>query len=262
MGFLLKKFFSYWLMPLPFGLLLLSLGLFVWYFFKWNKSGKTLSVLGFLWLLTLGNGAVSSFLLSGLEARYKPVPELAADTVLPTELTSCEYIVVLGGGHAEGANRAALSRLSSSALARLTEGVRLAQMLPRAKLVLSGPADSNGKTHATLLEQAAVSLGFSKERIIKIDTAKDTEDEARAVGLLVKHSKLALVTSAYHMHRAKQLFEKKDLQVYPCPTDFKGRQVFLRAPRTWSWDTDALSESTVAVHEHLGLWWNQLRGQL
>jgi uncharacterized SAM-binding protein YcdF (DUF218 family) len=47
-------------------------------------------------------------------------------------------------------------------------------------------------------------------------------DEADAVKELISPSKkIILVTSAFHMYRAKKLFEKQGFVVIPCKVDYK-----------------------------------------
>ena len=51
---------------------------------------------------------------------------------------------------------------------------------------------------------------------------ENTADEAVAVRELINpNKKIILVTSAYHMYRAKKLFEKKGLIVTPYKVDYK-----------------------------------------
>ena len=64
-----------------------------------------------------------------------------------------------------------------------------------------------------------------------------------------------LVTQAWHMPRAVDVFEKAGLKVIPAPTAFKSG-----GPKTslgWLPDTRALNDSRLALHEMLGsLWYN------
>ena len=51
---------------------------------------------------------------------------------------------------------------------------------------------------------------------------ENTAEEAVAVKELISSSKrIILVTSAYHMYRAKRLFEKQGFQVVPYKVDYK-----------------------------------------
>jgi uncharacterized SAM-binding protein YcdF (DUF218 family) len=73
-----------------------------------------------------------------------------------------------------------------------------------------------------VLKEYAISNGIPSEKIIVTKDVKNTADEAVAVKELISPSKrIILVTSAYHMYRAKRLFEKQGFIVIPCKVDYK-----------------------------------------
>lgn len=261
--FWLKKFISFWLMPLPFCLTLLAAGLVLSLAGKRAaRLGRLLASLGAILLLLVSNKVVSNRLILPLERTYASQPEVKPGEAPPPELAPCSFIVVLGGGHNDMVGNAALTKLSSSALARIVEAVRLSRILPRAQLVVSGPASYNGVTHASILSRAAISLGVDPARIVQVDTARDTEDESQAVKARVGSARVALVTSGWHMPRAAALFRKAGVEVIPCPTDFLGRVNAGVHPDDWTWDTESLERSTFAVRERVGYLWVWLRGKV
>ena len=138
--FWLKKFIAFWLMPLPFCLTLLVVGTCYLFSPRLNRTGRRLVAMATLLLLLFGNKYVSTALIRPLEQRFPAVPELDAGQPVPRALAACRYVVVLGGGHADVTGLSATNKLSSSARARLAEGVRLARILPSARLIVSGPA--------------------------------------------------------------------------------------------------------------------------
>jgi uncharacterized SAM-binding protein YcdF (DUF218 family) len=260
--FWLKKFISFWLMPLPFCLTLLAVGTCYLFSPRLSRLGRRLVTMGTLLLLLFGNKAVSTALVQPLERRYPPVPEFGEGAPIPPRLAGCRYVVVLGGGHGDVAGFSATNKLSSSALARLVEGVRLARALPQAQLIMSGPAAPGYPSHAAVLAEAAVSLGLDRTRIILIDTAHDTEDESQRVKAIVGTAHIALVTSAWHMPRAAALFRKAGVATVPCPADFSARS---NAYFNWAdlaWDAESLDRSTYAVRENVGYLWVWLRGKV
>lgn len=262
MLFLLKKFVSFWLMPLPLSALLLSLGLLFLFWKKKLKLGRSLVLLGFGVLLVFGNKAVSRQLVSSLENSYPA--RLAAESASLSqdpELARCGYIMILGSGHQDAEELPAASRLSESARARLVEGVRLARLLPDAKVIVSGPAEVGGRTHASVLAASAVSLGLEPKRLMLIDTALDTESEAAQAKALVGDAPLALVTSAWHLPRAAALFQRQGMRVVPCPSDYLGQSPKPLRLSDYGWEVESLGRSTAAVHEYLGLLWQKLRGK-
>ena len=263
MLFTLKKFTAFWLMPLPFCLTLIVGGLLLeWLWRKRPKVGHTLVIIGAAALFLFSNKLVSNWLILPLESKYPSQPELKAGVPPPAGLQACQYVVVLGGGHNDLLGPAATNKLSTSALARIVEGVRLARALPQATLIVSGPAGPVGVTHASILSRAAIALGMDPKRIVQVDTARDTEEESLAVRSRVGDGPVALVTSAWHMPRAAALFRKAGVTILPCPTDYLGR-VGAKGfhPEDWTWDTESLERSTFAVRERLGYLWISLRGK-
>jgi len=258
--FWLKNLVAPFLMPLALTLLCGIVGLALLLSRRWQRPGRILLAFSVLVLLTASNRWVSGRLMAPLESRYPAVGELPPGDALPPELAACRYVVVLGSGHVDSAGRPALSRLSNSARARLTEGVRLLRLLPAARLVVSGPSlTPGGPTHAQVLADAAVSLGVARPRILLIDDARDTEEETARLRARLGEAPLAVVTSAWHLPRAMDLCAAQGLHALPCPTDF----LYCPSAATrWSdlaWDVSSFERSTAAVHERLGLWWSRLR---
>ncbi|MDD2763342.1 MAG: ElyC/SanA/YdcF family protein [Opitutaceae bacterium] len=259
--FWLKKLFSPLLSPLAFSLACGVLGLVLARSRRWQRTGRALLTLPVLVLLAAGNKWISGRLIAPLESRYPAVGDFQPGEPLPAGLAACRYVVVLGGGHDDRNDLPALSRLSTSARARLAEGVRLLRLLPGAQLVVSGPGFDRGPTHAQLLADSAVSLGIERTRILMIDDARDTEEEAARLHEVLGDAPVALVTSAWHLPRAMALGAAQGLHALPCPSDFLDRSGGLRRFSDFTWDVSSLERSTAAVHEWLGGWWSRLRGR-
>ncbi len=260
--FALKKFVSFWLMPLPFCLTLLVAGAGLACRKKSARLGRGLLGTGIVLLLFFSNKVASTWLVAPLEQRYASIPDLSAPATVPAELAACRWVVVLGGGHGDLPGFAPNNKLSGTALARIVEGVRLVQALPDARLIVSGPGVGTHPTHASVLAQTALLLGVPAARIVRIETARDTEEEAQAAQLIAHGQPVALVTSAWHLPRAAALFRKAGVQTLPCPTDFTARS---GAEFRWSeltWDTDSLERSTWAVRERVGYFWGWLRDKV
>ena len=258
--FWLKKFISFWLMPLPFCLALLVSGLLLVRLPRRSRFGRGLLALATALLLLFSNRAVSNRLLAPLEGRYHAIPEVAAGAPVPASIAGCSVVVVLGGGHTDMPGIPAAGQLSSSALARIAEATRLLGVLPGARLVVSGPGEPGRPTHAAVLARAAESLGIDPARITQVDTALDTEDESNVVARIVGNARVALVTSAWHMPRAAALFRRAGVDFTPCPADFMSRGDFQFRWANLAWDSESLERSTLAVHEWIGLIWLRLRG--
>jgi uncharacterized SAM-binding protein YcdF (DUF218 family) len=261
MLFWLKKVISYWLMPLPVCIVLVVAAWCLMRSEKRARLGRRLLAAAALLLLLLGNVTVSTWLVRPLEGLYPALPEFQSAAEIPPELASCRFVVVLGGGHGDMPGLSSTNKLWPPSLGRIAEAVRILHFLPDARLIVSGPGDGTHPTHASVLAQAAVSMGVDRSRIQMIDTARDTEDEAHAVKALVGEAKVALVTSAWHMPRAAALFRDARVHALPCPVDYSAKPTPGLDLHDFGWDVESLERSTHAVHERLGLLWLRLRGK-
>ena len=84
------------------------------------------------------------------------------------------------------------------------------------------PWKKNWKPEGFVLRDKAISLGISQAKILVTENVKNTYEESIAVTKLIpNNSSVILVTSAFHMHRSKYLFENQGFKVIPFPVDFK-----------------------------------------
>jgi len=108
---------------------------------------------------------------------------------------------------------------------RFFEGIALFKAGKAQKLVFTGgkmPWNKAKKTEGKVLKEYAISSGISSEKIFVTKDVENTANEAVAVKELISPSKrIILVTSAYHMYRAKKLFEKQGFEVIPYKVDYK-----------------------------------------
>jgi uncharacterized SAM-binding protein YcdF (DUF218 family) len=87
------------------------------------------------------------------------------------------------------------------------------------------PWDKVKKTEGEVLKDYAISNGIPSEKIFVTKNVENTAEEAVAVKEFIGTSKrIILVTSAYHMYRAKRLFEKKEIEVIPYKVDYKSER--------------------------------------
>jgi uncharacterized SAM-binding protein YcdF (DUF218 family) len=108
---------------------------------------------------------------------------------------------------------------------RFFGGVALFKAGKAQKLIFTGgkmPWDKAKKTEGDILKEYAISNGIPSEKILVTKDVENTADEALAVKELISPSKrIILVTSAYHMFRAKRLFEKQGFNVIAYKVDYK-----------------------------------------
>lgn len=263
MFFWLKKVIGYWLMPLPFCMALLALGLCLVWRNRYPRLGRALTVFSLVVLVVCSNRTVSYWLFEPLASAYPPIAEFTPEKPVPPEIASARFIIVLGGGHTNTDQGSALSKLSIYGLQRLTEGVRLAKALPGATLIVSGPSAGKGlPTHASVLAQAAVSLGIDPLRIRQVDTARDTEDEAQATRAIAGDEQVLVVTSAWHMTRSAAFFHKKGVNFLPAPTDYQGKSREGLTLWALGCDLESFNRTTLALRERLGLLWGRMTGKI
>jgi uncharacterized SAM-binding protein YcdF (DUF218 family) len=104
-----------------------------------------------------------------------------------------------------------------------------------------------------VLKKMALSLGVSETSIRLTQEVGNTKDEAVAVkvALGIKEPEIILVTSAYHMVRAKKIFEREGIRVIPFPVDFKV-SVDKKTPMDFLPSPAALMLTDIAVREFIG----------
>jgi uncharacterized SAM-binding protein YcdF (DUF218 family) len=84
------------------------------------------------------------------------------------------------------------------------------------------PWDNVQKTEGEVLKEYAIKNTIPQENILITKDVENTADEAKAVKELIgSKKKIILVTSAFHMYRAKKLFEKQGFNIVTYKVDFK-----------------------------------------
>lgn len=245
MLFTVKKFVSIFLMPMSLGLILFFIGL-MFLLNKNYKRAKTFLIVSFIWLAIVGYSPFSNYLIQPLENQYKSYIKVDPNI---------KYVLVLGSGHVTNKELSSLSQLSTTALMRLSEGIRIYRQLDNAKLILSGYEGKDSIPHALVAKKVAVSLGVPEVDIITQEEAKDTAEEAIYVKKTVENNKFILVTSAFHMPRAIKIFEGANLNPIAAPTDYLSKEDgdFLREPRG-----KEIRKTEIAMHEYIGTIWHDM----
>lgn len=231
--------------PLAASLLLMALGLLL--SIRLRRSGVIVGALGVLML------AVSSFTTTGA-LLIRPLEERFERTAWPQHVGA---IILLGG--ASNGPISAARQISELNLAgdRFAETLRLAQLYPEAKIVISGGMavlQDGGEPEAETAQRFFLGLGISQDRLVLESQSRNTEENAEfSKSLLaeIEGPKL-LVTSAFHMPRSMGLFRKAGIAVLAWPTDYRssgleGFSVDVTNP------VDNLMTTTTALREWVGL---------
>ena len=168
--------------------------------------------------------------VSGLAVR---AAEGWAERGLATDAPQADAIVVLSEGRVVAPGKAAVSEWRDAD--RFFGGVELFKTGKSPLLVFTGgaaPWEPNAAPEGDILAGYAKAMGVPDGQIVKTSRVTNTAEEAQAVSTLLRGRlarpsrrggppKVLLVTSAFHMPRARRLFERAGLYVIPFPVDFK-----------------------------------------
>ena len=223
-----------------------------------RRSAAMGGVSAFLILALCAWTSLGALMLNPLEERFqKP----------PTPPEKVAGIVVLGGGMEGAINMARGGYELNSAGDRFVETAILARRFPDAKIVVSGGVGTlflKGEGDAVSAPRLLTALGVAADRLVLESKSRNTYENAVFSKELVKPhpgETWLLVTSAFHMPRAKALFEKAGFSTIPWPVDYRtsGREgvgLFVDNP------ADALENTTTAIREWLGLLAYWLTGRI
>ena len=245
--FELKKILGGLLMPLPLlGLLSLILLIFA---LKQRKLVITLSFLSLATLLLASTPWVANLLI-----KHNQPTSLAFNFLKHPKI---DKIVVLGCDINPNPALSANSQLGNCALTRLVEGIRLANIYPRAQLIVSGGGYEK-ITNSALMYKTAISLGINKNRIVQNPNAMDTAQEAAFLASKLVDYNTALVTSVSHMPRAINLFNAQGVAAFPAATDYHNFAAYPWYKQLIP-NAKALLVVTQFAHEVVGDAWIKIR---
>jgi uncharacterized SAM-binding protein YcdF (DUF218 family) len=248
----LTKLLSLLLYPLTQVLLLGLLSLLLVYFDK--RRGALLTIfLATIWLYLASTALVADFLMATLEMDQRP----RAMSVVPT----ADAIVVLGGATRGDTHWSSLGDLNHQA-DRLVHAAALYKQAKAPRILVSGGAPQGARSEAELMEQVLEVMGVPERAILRESESRDTRENALFSAIILKGKnmpRILLVTSAFHMRRARAVFEAEGLDVVPAPTDYQRLVSAPPVPR-WLPTVQDLARSTMAIREYAGYWIYRWRG--
>ena len=140
---------------------------------------------------------------------------------------------------------------------RFFGGLDLFEVGKAPKLIFSGaklPWIKSKKNEGEFLKEFAISKGISNEKIIVTKEVQNTKDEALAIRELIGPNKnIILVTSAFHMYRAKMLFERQGINVIPYKVNYTGQSNKLITILDFLPSANSLAKSENGFRELLGI---------
>ncbi|MEN4052936.1 MULTISPECIES: ElyC/SanA/YdcF family protein [Sulfurimonas] len=244
-GFLLKKFISFFIEPV--GLILTLLVLGIYYFYAKNENRAEKFFLSSLFLLFLFSyPPFANYLVSGLENQYSKYDYKQ----------EVKFIHVLGNGHDTDEAQPLSSQLTDASIKRVVEGIVIHNKMPNSKIIFTGFEGKTDISQALMNAKMAEALDISGEDMLINPLPKDTKEEALFTKTVVGSEPFVLVTSASHMPRAMMLFESLGMHPIAAPTSFYRSEFrgYLRVP-----SANALYISTIALHEYIGILWAKLK---
>lgn len=249
--FLIEKTLELLLAPLGMGLLLGVLALATGAA-HWRKTGFVLGCVAVAWVYLWSTPWASMKVRAAIESAY---PAISAANAIATPVA-----VVLGGGVASPSPPVRLMPDLGNAADRVWYAAQLYHAGKVKRIVLCGGIDSRigGISEAEAMRMFIRDLGVPDASIFLESTSANTRQNAAQVAHLLREwriDRMALVTSALHMPRAKRLFEAQGLTVIPATTDKEAINTAWDIRKLLP-DAEALNGSGRAIKEWIGLWLN------
>jgi uncharacterized SAM-binding protein YcdF (DUF218 family) len=241
---LAKNAIAAFLLPPGLFLLLIAIGLLL--LSRKPRLGHGLIVASLLSLTLLSMPIIENGLLRMIEP-----PALMS---IPSDAIA---IVCLGGGKRYTAyDQATGETINNATLARLRYTAQMAKQshLP---VLVTGGKPLGGISEAELMAQILREEFNTPVRWVENESV-DTQENARlSAQLLPKNAKIVLITEAAHMPRAQNAFIQAGFNVIPAATDYANQEPF--SLLSFMPKALALSRSSFALHELLGMLWHKLR---
>ena len=179
-------------------------------------NSKKISLTGIAILIIFSVPIVSNKLLAYLESDY--------ELIKPSKVESADAIVVLSGMVSTIKTKDGLEYEWGSGIDRFFTGIDLFNLNKAPTLIFTGGKLpwSIGVAEGEFLKKEAIKLGVPKKNILITENVENTDQEAKAIKKLLStdNPKIILVTSAFHMLRAKLVFEAAGINVIPSSVDF------------------------------------------
>ena len=217
-----------------------------------RRSGMSLIAVALLLLAALSMPAVSSRLITALEA--------AAPALTDARQSQAQAIVILGGDkHPAAAEYGGQDQPSALTLGRLRYGAWLHEQTGLPILVTGGTPSGQGESEAAIMARVLASSFRTRTRWQEAQSNNTAENAIYSARMLKESGvrRVLLVTDAWHMPRALQAFRAQGVEVIAAPT-------MASAARPWTLinlipAAGALLQSRQALHEWTGILWYSWR---
>jgi len=208
----IHKFFPLIVSPLFFVLVIILIGTFL--------KSKKISLFGLLVLIFCSLPIISNKLTFYLEKDYS-MRNISS-------VSKADAIVVLSGMIKVIKKNKNLDYEFNDAIDRILSGINLFKENKAPLLILTNGKLpwSVGLPEGEYLKKFSIKYGIPEQNILLTNNVQNTEQEAKSVKKLLKsdYTNIILVTSAFHMPRAKKVFEAANIKVIPFAVDFKNSE--------------------------------------
>ena len=257
MFFILSKIFNFFLDPLN----LLIISFFIFFFI--TARAKKNKFKAFIW-----------FLLFWILLLYKPIPEFLVKRLEDRFVYNKEVflaldgIIVLGGGTDSGKvakdrNEYSLGEGSE----RIIKGLEFIRKKPQGTVIFSGFSGAlihEGFSEAEIIEKLIEALNIDSTNIVFEKLSRNTFENASYTSKIINELKIkkwGVVTSASHMKRAIEAFNRQNSEISfdPIPVDFQTKNSIYWGPGKMQ---SSLNFWRTYIHETIGYWVCKLTGRL
>lgn len=225
MGFSIKKIISAFIMPFGFGILLGVIGLYFLYKNSYKKA-KIFLTISIVVLFFSSYNPIANKSIHLLESQFEKPSYINKDI---------KYALLLGGDFEKRAYGILEIYAKNKNITIITSGWEGDEKIPE----------------AFRNKEKLIKLGIPKENILTQHTPKDTYQEAKNIKKIIKTEKFYLVTSAYHMPRAYNIFINQGLTPIAYPIGHEKKETkYIKFSNAY--EADKMEK---AVHEYIGILW-------
>lgn len=263
---IIKKLTELTFSPIGIMTILTASGLVLSIFSRRPRAGRRLLIWGGLLFVIFLFTPLAEYLILSLERPYPPMLSPPSDPKITR-------IVVLAGYAEDNPGFPITSNVSAETLCRMSEGLRLYRLLPKAALILSGGVAREGdKPVAAMMADFLEQMGVPTKDLIVEGKSRNTFENLLEVKKLVGSDPFILVTAACDLRRAMAVARKLEMAPVPAPACIRASQYHPKdagfRERTKSFlrrfipSLDNFSKLQWAYHEYLGYIWYVLLGRI
>ena len=247
MFFYFSQFLSFLALPLTIILILIVGGAV----FLTKRWGKRMLWVGIFLLLFFTNPFLSNLALLAWEPAFKDFDEIQ----------NHEIGIVLTG--VTNLSKTAYDRtFFNKGADRITHALQLYRMGKIKKILITGGQGlnpTNPQSEAELLQRFLLMTGVPEPDVLVEDQSKNTAQNASFTKAFLERNHIStdqeflLITSAFHMKRAEQCFDKVGLKTESFPADYYSHDVKYDLPALLYPDAESLTYWNKLIKEWLGI---------